>query len=47
MNSGGLSLYVALEKGHLEIAYFLVEKGADVNSSGMLWTLYLMIIPVC
>ena len=45
MNSGGLSLYVALEKGHLEIAHFLVEKGADVNSSGM--PFILIIMPVC
>ncbi len=35
VDSGGLSLYNALDNGHLQIAHFLVEKGMDINSSGM------------
>ncbi len=44
MNSGGLSLYVALENGHLGIAHFLVEKGMNINNSSM--PCVLIIIPV-
>ncbi len=35
MNSDGQSLCKASGNGHLDIVNFLVEKGADVNSSGM------------